>query len=227
MGLKFKIVEKYKFHIIWGIVGLIVLACILRVAIWEHNYYNEKEGSERAKPTEVVAAQDVDETPVTEEEKSEYIVAADQPRYLTIDKLNIKNARILPMGVTAEGAFDTPNNIFDVGWYTGSAAPGTGGTALIDGHNGGPNIEGVFKHTPELGKGDRITIEMGDGTIYTYEVYDNYSVPLDDADSEMKNAEISPVEGTESITLITCTGEWSQTRQTYLSRQFTRAVRTN
>ena len=226
MGLKISIFKKYKFQIIWGVIGVILLGCLLKVAIWEHNYYKEKEGSERAKPTEVVKTQDVDETEVTEEQKAEYIVAPDQPRYLSIDKLNVKNARILPMGTTAEGAFDTPNNIFDVGWYNGSSVPGTGGTALIDGHNGGPNIEGVFKHTPELSRGDRITIEMGDGRVYTYEVYDNYSVPLDQSDNEMKNAEISPVAGAESITLITCTGEWSQTRQTYLSRQFTRAIRT-
>ena len=30
--------------------------------------------------------------------------------------------------------------------------------------------------------------------------------------------------GKESVTLITCTGEWSDQQQTYLSRQFTRAV---
>ncbi len=224
MGLKFKTVEKYRYQIIWGIVAAIVIGCLLRVAIWEHNYYNEKEGSERAVATQV-GTQDVDETEVTEEQKAEYIVAPDQPRYLSIEKLNVNNARILPMGTTEDGAMDTPYNIFDVGWYTGSSAPGTGGTTVIDGHNGGPNIEGVFKHLPELSAGDKITIEMGDGTIYTYVVHDNYSTLIDNPEEGMKNAEISPVKGQESITLITCTGEWSQTRQTYLSRQFTRAVR--
>ena len=78
---------------------------------------------------------------------------------------------------------------------------------------------------PSLVKGDKIIIEMGDGTKYTYEVYDNTTVPLDEADSQMYKMEQTPVAGKESISLITCTGEWSQVQQTYLSRQFLRAIR--
>lgn len=225
MSLKFDKLKVYKVQIIWGVIGAVVAACLLRVAIWEHNYYKEKEGSERAQVVEVAESEEVDETEVTEEEKAEYTVAADRPRYLSIEKLGVTNARVLPMGTTSDGALDTPNNIFDVGWYVNSAAPGNGGTALFDGHNGGPNVYGVFKRLPELNSGDLITIEMGDGRIFTYSVYDNYSVPLADSDAEMATAEVSPVSGKESITLITCTGEWSQVQQTYLSRQFVRAVR--
>ena len=32
------------------------------------------------------------------------------------------------------------------------------------------------------------------------------------------------IDGKETVTVITCTGEWSQTRQTYLSRQYLRAT---
>ena len=40
----------------------------------------------------------------------------------------------------------------------------------------------------------------------------------------MATAIKTPMTGKESITLISCTGEWSQAQGTYLSRQFTRAV---
>ncbi|MBQ9020360.1 class F sortase [Candidatus Saccharibacteria bacterium] len=185
------------------------------------------EGRARAKATNnVITTTEVDETDVTDNEKMEYTVAADMPRYLSIEKLGVTNARVLPIGVTSTNELDTPNNIFDVGWYINSAAPGTGGVSVIDGHNGGPTKVGVFKRLPSLVKGDKIVIEMGNGTKYEYEVYDNVSVPLDEADGQMYKMEQTPIAGRESISLITCTGEWSQVQQTYLSRQFLRAVRT-
>ncbi len=160
----------------------------------------------------------------TEDEVAEYIVAADRPRYLTIEKLKVSKARILAMGVNARGELSTPSNIFDVGWYEASGKPGQGKTMIIDGHNGGPHVHGVFKNLPDLTNGDIITVERGDGLIFKYEVVENKEIALADANSYMSTAAKSPEAGKESITLISCTGEWSQTQRTYLSRQFTRAV---
>ena len=227
MSLKIKSWKKYQNKILVGIILIALCSVVLRLIIWENNYYAGMEGKERAVATSSTTAPEpvVDETEVTEEQRIEYIVAADMPRYLTIPKLSINNARVLQVGVNQKGQMDTPMNIYDVGWYAGSAKPGTGGTSIIDGHNGGPNFYGVFKRTPNLQPGDQITIEMGDGTQYNYKVVDNSSVRLENADNQMLYAATSPEEGKESITLITCTGEWSQTQQTYLSRQFTRAIR--
>ncbi|MBQ6396410.1 class F sortase [Candidatus Saccharibacteria bacterium] len=169
-------------------------------------------------------ASDLDETPVTEEQKAEYFVPADHPRYLSIEKLGIKNSRILSMGLLSTGELDTPNNIFDTGWYNNSGTPGSGRTLLIDGHNGGPNIVGVFKYLNQLSKDDKIVIERGDGALFTYRIVENNEIPLDEADAYMKTAMTSAEPGTEGLTLISCIGEWSQVRQTYLSRQFVRAV---
>ena len=131
------------------------------------------------------------------------------------------------MGVLTSGELDTPNNIFDVGWYNASGTPGSGRTLLIDGHNGGPNVVGVFKYLNQLEKGDQLVVERGDGALFTYSVVENNEVPLDAADDYMKTALTSAEPGTEGLTLISCIGEWSQTRQTYLSRQFVRAVLSN
>ena len=212
---------------IWTVIAVVFLAFLIRVVTFEESYYSGKEGSERV----VVEAQaeeeeeeELVEVPPTEEEVHEYVVAPDRPRYLTVEKLGIVNARILPMGVNAKSELATPNNIFDVGWYEGSGKPGQGGTLIIDGHNGGPHVHGVFKDLPALAAGDIIKVERGDGVVYKYKVVENKDVPLSESDKYMATAARSPEVGKESVTLISCTGEWSQTQRTYLSRQFTRAV---
>ena len=210
--------------IIIAVVGVLFLAFFIRVATWEDAYYREKEGSERAVAERVTDEEELDETEPTEEEVAEYTVAADRPRYLSISKLGITNARVLPMAIKDNGELSTPNNIFDVGWYTASGKPGQGGTMVIDGHNGGPHVYGVFKRLPELAVGDTIKIERGDGEIFRYKVVENKQVALDDADEYMATAMKSPERGKESLTLITCSGDWSYDRDTYLSRQFVRAI---
>ena len=213
---------------LWSIVVILFLVFLIRVAVFEHNYYSEKEGSERVVAEEVVEGQ-VEEEPLIEveptvEEVREYYVAADRPRYLSIARLGIENARILPMGVNARGELATPSNIFDVGWYEASGKPGQGGTMIIDGHNGGPHVLGVFKNLPELSEGDDIIVERGDGAYFVYKVVENNTILLENSDAYMKIAATSPIPGREAVTLISCTGEWSQQQRTYLSRQFVRAV---
>ena len=211
---------------IWSVLAVIFLVFLIKVATFEENYYNEKEGSERAEASIVNDDRDLIEEKPSDDEVKEYTVAPDRPRYLTIEKLGITNARVLPMTVNPTGELNTPNNIFDVGWYEASGKPGQGGTLIIDGHNGGPHVHGVFKELPSLAEGDILKIERGDGEILLYEVVENVAVDLNDSDSYMATAAESPEPGKESVTLISCTGEWSQSKKTYLARQFVRAVLT-
>lgn len=222
MSLKIKSWRKVVKWGIWGVVGLLFLAFLVKVGTYESWYYASKEGSERAIAT---AAEDsLDETQPTAEEVDAYAVEANHPRYLTVEKLGISQARVLPMGVNVLGELATPDNVYDVGWYDASGLPGFGGTMVIDGHNGGPHVFGVFKNLPDLGEGDEIVVERGDGAVFRYRVVDSKAVSLNDADAYMTVAASSPEPGRESVTLISCTGEWSDQRQTYLSRQFVRAV---
>lgn len=213
--------------ILIALILLVLAVFFIKTGVWEYYYYSGKEGSTRATVQTVdseTEAAEVDETPVTDAQITEWVVAADHPRYLSIEKLGVKNARVRPMGLRANGELDTPYSIFDVGWYTSSSRPGYGGVIMIDGHNGGPNVEGVFKHIDQLYADDLITLERGDGAIFTYRVVENNTISLEDADAYMKTALTSAIPGDEGLTLITCIGEWSQVRQTYLSRQFVRAV---
>ncbi|MDO4741872.1 MAG: class F sortase [Candidatus Saccharibacteria bacterium] len=216
-----KILKIATLALIVGVVGMF----FVKVMIFEASYYDEKEGSEREELVLVEEEEPLEEEEPTAEEVKEYVVAPDRPRYLSISKLGISKARVISVGVKTNGEVGTPNNVFDVGWYEASSKPGSGGTMLIVGHNGGPNVFGVFKTLPNLSRGDLITVERGDGCIFEYEVVDNEAVSLAEANNGYMGLALrSPIEGEESITLISCTGEWSQAKRTYLSRQFTRAV---
>ena len=224
MSLKIKSWRRVVKGVAWGLVGLLVLVFVVKTATYEAWYYDAKDGSERAVAT-ATESNLIEEEP-TEEDKDAYLVPENRPRFLTVERLGISNARILPMGVNTAGELMTPNNIYDVGWYENENAglPGRGGTMIIDGHNGGPHVHGVFKDLPNLTEGDMITVERGDGEKFNYRVVDSVAVPLAESDKYMAVAATSPDPEKESVTLISCTGEWSDYQQTYLSRQFVRAV---
>lgn len=225
--MSLKIRANWKFITKWvalGLIGTLVLVFFVRVAIFENQYYSEMEGSERDTVEEIEEVEELSEEVPTDDEVNEYVVDWDRPRYLSIEKLGVDRARVIALNVKSNGELGTPSNVFDVGWYELSGKPGQGGTVVIDGHNGGPNVRGVFKDLPVLAEGDIILIERGDGTVFSYSVVENEEVPLAESDEYMAKAMKSPEAGRESLTLISCTGEWSQLQRTYLSRQFTRAV---
>lgn len=228
MKCEFKLKKRIPIaKIIWLTVLALFVGFFTKVWLWENSYYAEKEGGERATAINNTTSgiPEVDETEPTEEEVAEYTVAPDRPRYLSIPSIGLQKARILPMGLTQEGALDTPNNAYDAGWYTNSGKPGQGGTLVIDGHNGGSSIVAIFNYLPDVPIGGSVFIERGDGVIFEYEVAENKSVLLSESDAYMSTtAMISPDPEKESVTIITCTGEWSPSMQTYLSRQFLRAV---
>lgn len=215
--------------IIKVIILIVITIIVVRLSVWEHDYYNRMEGTERMVPHSSgdisSDSTNIDETEINNQQVSEHIVEPNKPRFMSIEKLNIKHARIFSVQETFSGAIQVPSNIFDVGWYAASSVPGENGTSIFDGHNGGPTKHGVFKNLPLLSSGDIITIEMGDGRLLTYRVYDNQTFSLREANSKMKMAQTSPIANMESISIISCTGEWSDLQKTYLSRQFLRATR--
>ena len=173
-----------------------------------------------------VAQPDVDETDITPDQKDEHNVPSTYPRFLSIPDLSITNSRVFEMGVTENGEIDTPPNIFDTGWYGESALPGDGsGAMLMDGHNGGPTKDGVFKHLPGLEEGSDIMIERGDGERFTYRVESVEVMPVEELNnggmSELANS-IDP--STQGLNIISCTGNWVPAMQTYDKRVVVRAA---
>lgn len=172
--------------------------------------------------TEQSSTTDRDETPISNDALANYQVAADQPRILHIEALNVK-ARILPMGVDSDNAMQAPVNIYDAGWYTGSAEPGQPGAMVIDGHASGKTRQGLFAYLDTLTSSDIIKIERGDGAMLNYQVVRVDTVPLDEVD--MAKAMRPYGDAAEGITLITCTGQWLEDGQTYDHRVLVYAFR--
>ncbi len=133
-----------------------------------------------------------------------YMVAPDLPRYIKIPKLGV-NARVLQAGVTSSGALDSPKNVYDAAWYTGSAKPGQVGATLIDGHVSSWKTPGVFSGLKKLVAGDTIQIQRGDGQLLTYQVIKSQVYPEDSVD--MRAAMTSVDANHPGLNLITCAGK--------------------
>lgn len=133
-----------------------------------------------------------------------YVVTSDLPRYLSISKLRVK-ARVLQVGVKTDGSLDTPRNIYDTGWYTGSAKPGRYGATVIDGHVQGFTKQGVFYRLKDLRPGDTMTIEKGDGQAVKYRVVQSQTYSAKAVDMQKVIKPITP--GKSGLNLITCAGK--------------------
>lgn len=214
-------------HIASAVILLLAVVFFARVAVWEHDYLDRMEGSERAVSSlnaDVEGDEEVDKEEPTATEVSEYTVAADRPRYLNIPSIGLSQARIVEIGIKASGELATPYNIYDIGWYNEGALPGSDGVVVMDAHGGAPGI-GAFGNLPQIKSGDAIQIEMGDGREFTYTVVDTATKALgEEADNYMVTAFESPEDGKGSLTLITCTGVYWASSRTYSHRFFARAV---
>lgn len=129
---------------------------------------------------------------------------------LKIPRFNVDSA-IEAIGIT-NNQLDVPHNPYNTGWYYIYDRPGLGGNAVFAAHvDYYPNILGPFKHLFELGEGDEVIVQMGNGQEYVYrflwkERYHINSIPTGD----LISAPNKPA-GAEWITMITCGGEFRAT----------------
>src|SRR5688500_9587844 len=158
--------RKFGRPLFFGLISLIALGAFAYMG------YMDTKSTEQLPAAELR----VNDTPpeksleVTGQDKNTYTVPPLHPRHLKIEKLNLL-ARVVPVGKTKDGALDTPTTAWDVGWYKDGGQPGQEGAMLIDGHvNDSFNTPGIFAGLNALDKGDIVTVERGDGQVYTYRV---------------------------------------------------------
>ena len=109
-------------------------------------------------------------------------------------------------------------------------APGAGGNAVFSGHvdyvapvpwaDARYHGEGVFRHLDLLAPGDVIEIEVG-GVTLRYSVVWQRHVAADSSTGQILSADVD----VDSITLITCGGEFNTTTRNYTERVIIRAER--
>ncbi len=145
-------------------------------------------------------------------------VDAGLPMRLVIPKLDI-NAAFQYDGLASSGVMETPSNVSDVGWFTGSALPGKSGVAIVIGHvaqirRGVVTKQGVFSSLGLLHAGDTFSVINHEGSITVFmvrksRVYD----PAADATEVFSSSD-----GGAHLNLITCEGTWNQAQLEYTQR---------
>lgn len=137
-----------------------------------------------------------------------------------VDQLSIPSlgfsSRFVSVGLTKEGNIDVDAKL--VGWWNGSAAPGSSGAAFLDGH-----IAGVFRQLPQIKVGDTIEVSRASGQQYSYTVVYRETVPLQDVN--MKKALTVYGGASEGLNLMTCAGSYDATLGTNNERLIVYAVR--
>jgi len=173
---------------------------------------------------------EISTTPISEQEREEYTVAPDRPRYIHIPAIGVNGARIIPLGLKAPGSsgqqqLDVPKNINDAGWYDCEinpvvdnrcdqpTLPGAGITetaAILAGHTCfSRSMTCIFDKISQLKNGDSIIIELGNGQKINYVVKQVEIVALADVDMTKAMRPIEP--NKEGLTLITCAGTYRGT----------------
>lgn len=201
--------------------GLLNTGFVLFLLIGFLVFYDTWQTNNDVREQTVSAVSD-DASDVSDEKPSEvrpevagYKVAADLPRMLRIDSIKV-DARVVRLGVKSNNQLKAPANIFDAGWYEGSAKPGEAGAVVIDGHVRGPTQPGVFSRLKELQPGQTIQIEKGNGSVVNYKVIKTQQYDSDKVDMA---AAITPVEaGKNGLNIITCEGRYDKKTNQYQKR---------
>lgn len=159
----------------------------------------------------------------TQSETSGLSVFSEMPDRLKIDKIGV-DAKIVSVGLTDDGAMDAPSNLADVGWYNQSSKAGESNYAiLLDGHHGVGIERGVFERLGEVAEGDQIVLTSDKGTKLTYKVREVETKPYRDVDMNRALNTYEP--NLQSLTIITCEGQYSQAEATYDQRTVVYAER--
>jgi sortase (surface protein transpeptidase) len=143
--------------------------------------------------------------------------AAPAPAY---DKISIASiglsSRFVTVGLTSTNAIDVNPNL--VGWWNGSAQPGTSGAAFLDGHN-----PGIFSKLPSIREGAQITLTKASGETFNYTVVHIETVQL--AGINMRAALSVYGDATEGLNLMTCVGTYNKDTGTTDQRLVVYAIR--
>jgi len=140
--------------------------------------------------------------------------AAAEPKSLSIGSINV-DAIIKPVGLTSSGDMDIDDNPGELAWYKLGPKPGEKGSAVIAGHYGWKNnVPSIFNDLSDLIKGDEITVSTEDGKQKKFVVTktEKYN-PDQDATDVFRSSD-----GKAHLNLITCSGSWVTSEQTYTKR---------
>ena len=190
---------------------------------------NVKEGE--AVDTKPVATTEVrqanlDDPKPTQDDISTWIVPDDHPRFISIDTIGMGKTRVESVGRNANNQIDIPHNIWNAAWFDESALPGVAGAGLYDCHTFFGIGYGLCNNLVNLKNGDKIVVERGDGIKYVYSTVEVKDLSLDEANAYVETLLKVPTGygATQSISIITCTGNFDMNTQSADRRLTVRAI---
>jgi LPXTG-site transpeptidase (sortase) family protein len=134
---------------------------------------------------------------------------------------NNQEISIFPLGVTAEGRLEVPENSMEGGWYYKSAKAGEEGNVLINAHY--DDVHGrpaAFYNLKSVKVNDTVALVDSYDRQFPYRVTETYFISIYDEDRVEKLLES---EGA-SLTLVTCGGFWLPGEGTYNQRLVVKAT---
>lgn len=136
------------------------------------------------------------------------------PKKIIIPKISAEGF-VQQVGVDQNNQVAVPNNLYMVGWFVQTAQPGKPGLSVIDGHVTGRVNDGIFKNLDKLKKGDRYTVEQGNGNKLTYEVIGSQSAPAAKSVAIIFSQDPSVK---SQLNLVTCSGTYNKDTHSYPDR---------
>ena len=119
---------------------------------------------------------------------------------------------LVRLGLDARGELEVPQDPAQAGWYTGGAAPGALGPAVIAGHvtwNGAP---AVFYRLGSMRPGEEVTVSRSDGKTAVFTVTRVARFPK----SRFPTKAVYGAIDHAGLRLITCGGTYDASRHRYL-----------
>jgi len=139
------------------------------------------------------------------------VLASGQPLRLVVPRLDVR-ADVHPV-VSDNGVLAVPDDPGRVGWWVGSAAPGSPrGTTVIDGHIDSATAGvGAFWHLSALAAGDSVNVVTTTGTTVRYRVLARRVYPKSDG----LPSTLFTLTGPPSLLLISCGGPFDAETRSY------------
>jgi LPXTG-site transpeptidase (sortase) family protein len=136
------------------------------------------------------------------------------------------DAQVEPQPIE-NGVMLDPSGPFVVAWYEDTGKLGQTTNVVFAGHLDYYNVgQAVFYHLGALNTDDPIEVIGEDGDTFTYGVEWARQYTIEDLDKAAIKEILIGQDGEESVTLITCGGEFDYTAGQYLQRYVVRAKRT-